>query len=52
MTQQQERWRAALTSRLASPKVKRNAIAGLLGSGVPMEVIRIWAKFGAKSFSK
>jgi hypothetical protein len=52
MTQQQERWRATLTSRLASPKTKRTATIGLLGSGVPLEVIRIWAKFGAKSFSK
>ena len=52
MTKQQERWRATLTSRLASPKTKRTAIAGLLGSGVPLEVIKIWAKFGAKPFSK
>jgi hypothetical protein len=51
MTKQQERWRATLTSRLASPKTKRNAIAGLLSSGVPMEVIRAWAKMGAKLFS-
>ena len=35
MTIQQEKWRATLTSRLASPKVKRNAIAGLLSSGIP-----------------
>ena len=53
MTQQQLRWRATLTSRLASAKTKRTAVAGLLGSGVPLEVIKIWAKFGAKQqFSK
>jgi hypothetical protein len=52
MTKQQERWRATLTSRLVGPKVKRNAIAGLLGSGIPLEVIKVWAKFGVKSFSK
>jgi hypothetical protein len=51
MTQQQLRWRAILTSRLASPKTKRTAIAGLLGSGIPLEVIKVWAKFGSKSFS-
>jgi hypothetical protein len=52
MTKQQERWRATLTSRLASPKTKRTAIAGLLGSGIPLEVIKAWAKMGVSQFSK
>jgi hypothetical protein len=37
------------TSRLASSKVKQTAIAGLLGSGVPLEVIRILAKIWLKA---
>jgi hypothetical protein len=52
MTEKQYKWREALTNPSASPKVKRTAVAGLLASGVPAEVIRAWAKFGAKSFSK
>jgi hypothetical protein len=48
MTQQQIRWREALTNPLASSKIKRSATIGLLSSGIPLEVIKVWAKFGAR----
>jgi hypothetical protein len=52
MTKNQIRWREALTNPLASSKIKRSATIGLLGSGIPLEIIKAWAKMGATEFRK
>jgi hypothetical protein len=47
MTLKQQKWRDTLPSPVAKAKTKRNAIAGLLASGIPQNVIAVWAKIGA-----
>jgi len=52
MTRQQEKWREALLNPSAKPKVKQNAMVGLISSGISPETVLAWAKTGATQFSK